>query len=99
MKTKVCNKYDCASGGRKQSVKNFDRQIGNSDGYRGYCRACMKNAAVGVARVERVSNDEWKIDNMLYKLWPNGWVFFHNGFEYVRSSNDQKWLLNAVSNG
>ena len=101
-KTKVCINPSCKSKGKRQSLSLFKPEPKNRSGYSGKCKTCIyteNNNLVHGTRVKRLSNDEWLIDFVKYKLGLNGFVFFDNGYEYVRSSNDRSWLERTVRNG
>lgn len=101
-KTKVCTNPKCKAKGKRQSLDLFKVEPKNRSGYSGKCKTCIyteNNNLVHGTTVKRMSANEWLVDNVLYKLWPNGFVFVHNGLEYMKSSRDQKWLEKAVRNG
>ena len=105
MKTKVCVSPGCKKKGKRQNVSEFKELPKNKSGFSNHSSKCLScvyrenNEAVHGTAVKRVSNNEWMIENVLYKLWNNGYVFIHNGYEYIRSSRDQKWLERTVRNG
>jgi len=97
---KACIDKQCSSKGLMQSIDNFPKSKGHKGGLAPYCKAC-KNRAIREEReteVKRLSNDEWLINFVKYKL-SMGFVFIHDGFEYVKSSNDQAWLERTIRNG
>ena len=98
---KTCIDKSCESKGLKQELAEFPKSKAHKGGLSPYCKSC-KNRSFREERenkVKRLSNDEWLINFVKYKLGINGFVFFDNGLEYVRSSNDQAWLERTVRNG
>lgn len=100
MKTKICTDRQCVHDGKRQHIDRFPKHKKSAGGRISQCKCCKNRHANELTEpaIERISNDEWLINWVKYKL-SRGFVFFHDGFEYVKSSNDQAWLERTVRNG
>ena len=99
MKLKVCTKHDCKSNGARQAITNFREISGNTGGYSHVCKVCVcsgRNYTASRGDVEVLGGGLFLINSLKYKLWDNGFVFIHNGFEFVRSANTREWLERTV---
>ena len=99
MKTKICNKHDCKAGGALQTMDNFRVIEACKGGYSHVCKACVsagRNYTPNSDDIEALGNGQYLINHMRYKLWSNGFVFIHNGFEFIRSGNNVDWLKRTI---
>ena len=93
--SKVCNRKGCKEKGTPQSLKCFKPVTGNVDGYSGYCNTCLYASRVQDA-VKKLDDDQYLINGVRYKLWANGFLFIHNGLEFIKSGNNVDWLKRTI---